>query len=349
MHFAWRRSDSANRLVPGTIWCLAPGLAIALSGCAMSKPVMVIAVPVADLRAQPHTAAQPDVHDPLQESQLLYGERVRVVKRRDGWAQVEAIEQPEYTHHKKWQGYPGWLPERWLLPSQLVWDPTIVVTAKWATLWNDPYKTRKSDVTLPLGTMLRATDIGGRLWRAELLDGSTVWMVHRDARPLKELALLSPPERRQAILRSATLFVGDRYYWGGRSPHAPTPNAPDLRQDSHLVGGQVTGVDCSGLVNLAYRTVGMAIPRDAHEQYLRARSVPTAQPGDLIFLSEPSNPKRIVHVMLYAGDGELIEGPGTGLAVRRIALTERFGRPLDGLTPGAVVNDQMVFFGSYLP
>lgn len=337
MRFAWRRSDSANRLVPGTIWRLAPGLAIALSGCAMSKPVMVVAVPVADLRAQPHTAAQPDVHDLLQESQLLYGERVRVVKRRDGWAQVEAIEQPEYTHRKKWQGYPGWLSERWLLPSQFVWDPTIVVTAKWATLWNDPYKMRKSDVALPLGTMLRATDIGDRLWRAELLDGSTVWIVHRDARPLKELALLSPLERRQAILRSAKLFVGDRYYWGGRSPQAT---------------GQaltVTGVDCSGLVNLTYRTVGMAIPRDAHEQYLRARSVPTPQPGDLIFLSEPSNPKRIVHVMLYAGGGELIEGPGTGLAVRRIALTERFGRPLDGLTPGTVVNDQTVFFGSYLP
>jgi len=95
--------------------------------------------------------------------------------------------------------------------------------------------------------------------------------------------------------------------------------------------------------------VGLDIPRDAHEQFLRAKRINALQPADLIFLSERSNPKRIVHVMLYAGNGELIEGPGTGEAVRRIAITSRLGQPLDWLAPGSVVDGQTVYFGTYLP
>ena len=52
--------------------------------------------------------------------------------------------------------------------------------------------------------------------------------------------------------------------------------------------------------------------------------------------------------MLYAGDGDVIEGPGTGQAIRRIAIAQRLGEPLDGLAPGHVVKDQTVSFGTYL-
>ena len=68
---------------------------------------MVVSVPVADLRAQPHTTAQAHHHDPLQETQILYGERVKVMKTVEGWANVRAIEEPELTHHGHWEGYPG--------------------------------------------------------------------------------------------------------------------------------------------------------------------------------------------------------------------------------------------------
>jgi cell wall-associated NlpC family hydrolase len=102
-------------------------------------------------------------------------------------------------------------------------------------------------------------------------------------------------------------------------------------------------------VNLAFRAAGIDIPRDAHEQFLRARRINALQPADFIFLSERSNPDRIVHVMLYAGDGEVIEGPGTGQPVRRIAITKRLGQPLDWLAPGSVVEEQTVFFGTYVP
>ena len=307
-----------------------------LTSCAASAKFMAVNIPVSDLRAQPKTTAQPAVHDPAEETQLVYGERVRVLAVKDGWAQVEAIEQSEMTHAGRWQGYPGWLPASTLLPWDPLEAPNVVVVEKWTDVWRDAYTQDKLSWRFPLGTRLRATDIGGVLWRVELLDGTQVWLQHRAACSLPKLRAQPPSEQRRAILRNAQLMIGDAYYWGGRSPQSPERTSA------------VTGVDCSGLVNLAYRAAGLDIPRDAHEQFLRAHAAKTLQPADLIFLSERGNPKRIVHVMLYAGDGQLIEGPGTGAAVRRIALAQRLGQPLDRLAPGSVVDGQTVFFGSYL-
>ena len=160
---------------------------------------------------------------------------------------------------------------------------------------------------------------------------------HRAARSLAAVQAMPTLQKRRAILAGAQLLLGDRYVWGGRSPQ---------RVDA---ADQVTGVDCSGLINLVYRTVGMIIPRDAHEQFLRAKPVNALQPADLIFLSERDNPERIVHVMLYAGEGELIEGPGTGTSVRRVSVSARLGKTLDWIAPGVVVDGQTVLFGTYLP
>jgi len=302
---------------------------------------MAVNVAVSDLRAQPNTRAVADTHDALQETQLLYGERVRVLKVEEGWAAVEAVEQPEWTHTKRWQGYPGWMPRALLSPWDQLRAPTIVVTRKWAKAWHDPYKATPLPWEFPLGTYLRATDMGQQLWRVELLDGTMGWMAYADARALDALSALAPAQRRRMVVSHAQQFIGDRYYWGGRSPASAAARG--------IPSTQVTGVDCSGLANLAYRAIGLEIPRDAHEQFLRAKPVATPQMADLIFLSELNHPDRTVHVMLYTGAGEIVEAPGTGLAVRRLALAERLGRPIDQLASGDVVKDQTVFFGSYLP
>jgi cell wall-associated NlpC family hydrolase len=139
------------------------------------------------------------------------------------------------------------------------------------------------------------------------------------------------------VLRAADALVGDPYLWGGRTP------------GGIAAGGQVTGIDCSGLVNLVYRRIGRAIPRDAHEQFLRVRRIEALKPADLVFLSAPGDPAKIVHVMLYAGEGQIIEGPGTGQAVRRIALAERLNLPPERIRPGALAGDQTISFGTVFP
>ncbi len=232
-------------------------------------------MPVADVRAVPDHPAQSHEHDPNQETQLLAGERVRVHRLQGDWAFIEAIEQPEYTHHQRWEGYPGWVLRSSLQPLS-------------------PEEIRQ-------------------------LDEKDRWPV--------DVAV-----RRHAIGRAAEAFLGTPYLWGGRSP---------------LQDGTVTGVDCSGLVNLAYRSVGMQIPRDAHEQWMRARPIEQLEPADLIFLSEANHPKKIVHVMLYAGHDEVVEAPGTGQMVRRIRLKSRLGRTARELKSGDVIGNQTVFLGTY--
>ena len=69
----------------------------------------------------------------------------------------------------------------------------------------------------------------------------------------------------------------------------------------------------------------------------------------MIFLSDQNRSSKIIHVMLYAGEGWIIEGPGTGLAIRRIRVVDRLGLPIESLYPGETVERKTVWFGSYFP
>ena len=314
------------------------GAALAAGGCGGVSPRLFIARPVVDLRAAPQTAAQLGVHDDGEETQLLYGEEVRVLRRRQGWAYVEAVEQPEFSHAGRWQGYPGWVPESAVQETpELMPPPNLIVTAKWAPAWDNGFRAGSPTHRFPMGTKLTGVDFAGRVWKIELGEQEFAWIAAEDARRLDALARLQPPERRRLILDQASKFLGDPYVWGGRSPYGGA------------AAGGVTGVDCSGLVSLAYRAAGVDVPRDAQEQFLRARRVDAPGVADLIFLSAPDDPGRIVHVMIYAGDGTVLEGPGTGQTVRRIPVADRLGQPVEHLRPGAVVKRQTVFFGAYLP
>jgi cell wall-associated NlpC family hydrolase len=261
-----------------------------------------------------------------------------VIKTEGAWAFIEAVEQAEYTHTNAWQGYPGWVRHDALKPvgTQPRSDGAsqAVVRVTWATVWTDASASVPL-MQVPMGAKLTLKQAKGLMWPLRLLDGGTAWISRGDVRLLDERRRLPVEHQRQAVVRAAERFLGDPYFWGGRSPYLSA------------AGSLATGVDCSGLANLAYRSVGIDIPRDAHEQYLRARTITVPKPADLVFLSAPDDPEKIVHVMLYAGDGWLIEGPGTGLAVRRIELVTRLGVSVDELTPGQRIGTQVIYLGTY--
>ncbi len=310
-------------------------LAGIVASCVKSDPQLaVVAAPIVDLRAQPGPPAQSLAHDANQETQALYGERVLIQRIEDDWALIEASEQPEYTHHQKWEGYPGWVHTSDLVLVRGLPPPSAVVVAKWATIWRDP-RSEQPIMSLPMGTRLAAERSQTGLLKVQMVDGTVGWISRGDVEWLDELAKHTPELRRRAVVRAADELIGDPYFWGGRSPRADSSE-------------QVTGADCSGVVSLAYRAAGIVIPRDAHEQFMRARAVDQLQTADLVFLSEAGNPSKIVHVMLYAGDGWLIEGPGTGLSVRRISVKDRLGRTDAELHSGQTVKEQTIFLGSLL-
>lgn len=76
----------------------------------------------------------------------------------------------------------------------------------------------------------------------------------------------------QKVIDTARSFVGTKYSWGGSSP--------------------TTGFDCSGLLQYAFRTAGINLPRTAAQQGQvgDAIDIKQAQPGDMIWFGSKNSP-----------------------------------------------------------
>ena len=80
--------------------------------------------------------------------------------------------------------------------------------------------------------------------------------------------------------------------------------------NEYLWGGTVApNYDCSGLMQAAFASVGILIPRDAYQQeaFAEAVSLEEIQIGDLIFFG---NVTKATHVGIYIGNGEYIHSSG---------------------------------------
>jgi cell wall-associated NlpC family hydrolase len=85
--------------------------------------------------------------------------------------------------------------------------------------------------------------------------------------------------------------------------------------------------DCSGLVQAAWASAGVAIPRTTYEQWaaLPHVSMSAIQPGDLIFFDG------IGHVAIYVGNNMIIDAPQPGEFVELISLSSSwYASTLDG-------------------
>jgi cell wall-associated NlpC family hydrolase len=110
----------------------------------------------------------------------------------------------------------------------------------------------------------------------------------------------SAGELGQQAVTQAQTYLGVPYLWGGTN--------------------RAQGVDCSGLVQDVYSSLGIDLPRTSQEQALVGQAVPSvadAQPGDLVFFAgsdgTTSSPG---HVGIYIGGGQMIDAPYTGTDVR---------------------------------
>ena len=84
-------------------------------------------------------------------------------------------------------------------------------------------------------------------------------------------------------VEEARSYLGTVYEWGGMTER---------------------GIDCSGLVHMAYRRLGRIVPRDADQQEVAGEQVPEDQlrPGDLVTYGEDE----ATHIAFWLGDGRIL-------------------------------------------
>ncbi|PSR15847.1 glycoside hydrolase [filamentous cyanobacterium CCP3] len=80
--------------------------------------------------------------------------------------------------------------------------------------------------------------------------------------------------------------------------------------NTYLWGGTLgPNFDCSGLMQAAFASVGIRLPRDSYQQEAFSQPIgwDELEPGDLIFFGTPERTK---HVALYLGAGQYIHSSG---------------------------------------
>ncbi|MEU7055259.1 NlpC/P60 family protein [Streptomyces sp. NPDC046197] len=111
-------------------------------------------------------------------------------------------------------------------------------------------------------------------------------------------SVAAPTSRAAAAVAYAYQKLGSPYVWGATGPDA---------------------FDCSGLVQAAYRSVGISLPRTTYAQIDAGRRVARSEllPGDLVFFYSG-----ISHVGLYVGNGLMIHAPNPSAPVRLAPIDE---------------------------
>ena len=109
-----------------------------------------------------------------------------------------------------------------------------------------------------------------------------------------------PPEVRAGDpVAEARAYLGAPYLWGGMSEQ---------------------GIDCSGLVHMAYRRLGRLVPRDAGQQEEAADTVEEPCCGDLVTYGH----EQATHIAFWLGEGRILHAAG-GRGVVEEAEPEQLG------------------------
>lgn len=129
-------------------------------------------------------------------------------------------------------------------------------------------------------------------------DDAATARASRSAPPVPGSTAAAPNSRAAAAISYAYEKLGSPYVWGATGPDA---------------------FDCSGLMQAAYRSAGISLPRTTYAQIDAGQPVSRSElrPGDLVFFYSS-----ISHVGLYVGNGQMIHAPNPSAPVRLAPLDE---------------------------
>ena len=190
---------------------------------------------------------------------------------------VEVLDSHEsWFKVRQWDDYESWIHEFYLMDMGHSYGDTYFFDRHTNQLICDD----GSEIYLPFGVELPI----------EQIDESsvTVWLPWGDWGKY-----VLPPKKDfknqvERLIVNARKFNGVQYQWGGISTF---------------------GCDCSGFVQTIFKSVGVKLPRDSHQQFDEGQKIDidVVVKGDLLFFAEND---KIDHVAISLGDSRIIHCSG---------------------------------------
>ncbi len=205
--------------------------------------------------------------------EVLHGQTVNILERKDTFCFVTT--EPRYS---------GWIPETTVMSYT---KGSVTATHRVLRSFLDVKKEARVQaptiLTLPRGAKIRTLGTMEDGWQKICLADEREGFVRGSG--IMELCQVpwqsrDQNELREALAKTALLYLGCQYRWGGKTP---------------------AGVDCSGLVSVSYLQQGIIIWRDAalKEGFpVREIRLEQIEKGDLLFFPG--------HIAMYLGEGRYI-------------------------------------------
>lgn len=233
-------------------------------------------------------------------NQSLMGTVVEILDRQGYWLKIKSPEP-----------YVGWVNEMGVAlvtkdeAESYLKSPKYICTAFNSKIFSKPKEGSETVSDLVMGDILRTwfdkkdnPVRKGKFLGVITPSGKTGYVRRKDLEAFDLWAAKSEATAGN-IIRTAKMFLGTPYLWGGASSK---------------------GVDCSGLTRISWFMNGVLIPRDAGPQSRSGAEVnifnkdggldlSALAPGDLLFFgktTEDGKPARIDHVGIYIGGGRFI-------------------------------------------
>jgi gamma-D-glutamyl-L-lysine dipeptidyl-peptidase len=250
------------------------------------KPFAFVRVSVAPLREKPSESAE-------MVTQALMGSVLKVLKLKGSWMYVQMEE----------DNYLGWVDNgQCIRQTQEQMDQWMNGHLIMTTAYFDLVRMQPSDSAQPVcdvitGALLEGKEYNQGWFAVSLPDGRTGYLPKKSGMEYEQWKSSRNPTE-ENIEKTAKIYLGVPYLWGGTSPK---------------------GFDCSGFTKTVYKLNGINLQRDADQQGMAGVNVPLEnemaklQKGDLLFFGrKPVSGKseRITHVGIYLGQKEFIHCSG---------------------------------------
>lgn len=229
---------------------------------------------VVPLRKEPH-------HQAEMITQLLFGELYRIMETRDQWAKVQLV----------YDSYEGWICD---LQTNRIQEEEFLRHFEAETPCSlDLVQLISNESTKEVFPVILGSSLPGiEEFRMELAGNS--FLYDGQLSSLSELEEAETPqdiiEVKHAMLHDAMMYLNAPYLWGGRTPF---------------------GIDCSGLVQMIYRSRQIKLLRDAKQQASQGEVIgliDEAEPGDLVFFDDGNG--EITHVGMLVNRQQVLHCSG---------------------------------------